>query len=84
MVRARQAGDWFQPLGMDHTKKLGRFMIDARIPRSWRLRVPIIASPQQVVWVAGWRIDERVKINEGTKKVLRLEFMRTESSGKDL
>ena len=29
-------------------------------------------------------IDERVKINEGTKKVLRLEFMRTESGGKDL
>ena len=64
---------------MDQPKKLGKFMIDARIPRSWRPRIPIVASPQQVLWSVGWRIDERVKIDESTKKVLRLEFKRTGS-----
>ena len=78
-VRTRQAGDWFLPLGMDQPKKLGKFMIDARIPRTWRPRIPIVVSPRQVLWVAGWRIDERVKIGEATKKVLRLEFERTSS-----
>ena len=82
-VRGRRTGDCFQPLGMDQTKKLGRFMIDTRIPRSWRPFVPIITSPRQILWVAGWRIDERVKINEATKRALRLEFMRTDSSGKN-
>ncbi len=82
-VRARRAGDWFQPLGMDQTKKLGRFMIDVRIPRSWRLLVPIITSPRQVMWVVGWRIDDRVKISEATKKALRLEFVRVDSSDKN-
>lgn len=77
-VRGLKAGDIFQPLGMDETKKVARFMIDARIPRSWRDRVPIVASPDQIVWVAGWRIDERVKIAEGTRKELRLEFKRAE------
>lgn len=78
-VRARRAGDWFLPLGMTQTKKVGRFMIDAKIPRSWRPLIPIVGSPRQVVWVVGWRIDERAKIDETTKRALRLEFVRADS-----
>jgi tRNA(Ile)-lysidine synthase len=75
-VRSRRLGDRFQPLGLGQPKKLNRFMIDARIPRSWRRHVPIITSPEQIIWVAGWRIDERVKVTEETLKILRLEFKR--------
>jgi tRNA(Ile)-lysidine synthase len=75
-VRTRRRGDWFQPLGMDQTKKIGEFMLDARIPRLWRESIPIFLTPQQVVWVAGWRIDERVKITQNTKRVLCLRLVR--------
>lgn len=75
-VRSLKPGDSFQPLGMGKTKKVARFMIDARIPRHWRDHVPIVASPRQIVWVAGWRIDDRVKITEGTRNLLKLEFRR--------
>ncbi len=34
VVRRRQPGDRFQPLGMSQLKKLGEFMIDAKIPRA--------------------------------------------------
>ncbi len=78
IVRPLKPGDTFQPLGMNQPKKVARFMVDARISRSWRDRVPIVASPDQIVWVAGWRIDERVKISESTRNALRLEFKRTE------
>jgi tRNA(Ile)-lysidine synthase len=73
-VRPRQRGDRFQPLGLTQLKKLGEFMIDARIPQNWRKNIPIVCSPEQIVWVVGWRIDERVKITENTKEVLQLEF----------
>jgi tRNA(Ile)-lysidine synthase len=73
-VRRRRPGDRFQPLGMDTSKKLQDFMVDARIPRSWRDRIPIVCSPQQIVWVVGWRIDDRVKVTEASKEILRLEF----------
>ena len=53
-VRARHDGDKFQPLGMDQFKKVGEFMLDARIPRLWRGRIPLVCSPQQIIWVAGW------------------------------
>jgi len=75
-VRPRRAGDRFQPLGMSLPKKLNEFMVDARIPRSWRDRIPIVRSQEQVVWVVGWRMDDRVKLTEATREILRLEFMR--------
>jgi tRNA(Ile)-lysidine synthase len=75
-VRARKRGDRFQPFGMSETKKLGQFMLDAKIPRGLRDQVPVVASPDEIIWVAGYRIDERVKVTEKTKKVLRLEFKR--------
>ena len=75
-VRSRRPGDRFQPLGMSQPKKLNEFMIDSKIPRAWRRRVPIVCSSEQIIWVAGWRIDERVKVTESTRQVLRLEFVR--------
>jgi tRNA(Ile)-lysidine synthase len=76
-VRQRRSGDRFQPLGMDMPKKLQEFMGDAKIPRSWRGHIPIVCSHQQIIWVAGWRIDDRVKVNEASKEILRLEFIKS-------
>jgi tRNA(Ile)-lysidine synthase len=75
-VRTRRPGDRFQPLGMSRPKKLNEFMIDAGIPRAWRPYVPLVCSGEQIIWVVGRRIDERVKVTENTSKVLRLAFKR--------
>ena len=79
-VRSRRLGDKFQPLGMSQPKSLGEFMIDAKIPRAWRQRVPIVCSPQHILWVVGWRIDDRVKVTENTERILCLEFERASGS----
>jgi tRNA(Ile)-lysidine synthase len=76
-LRPRRPGDRFQPLGMGQPKKLNEFMIDRKIPQSWRRRVPIVCSPEHIIWVVGGRIDERVKVTEATQKVLRLEMMKS-------
>jgi tRNA(Ile)-lysidine synthase len=76
VVRPRRRGDRFQPLGMGQIKKLGEFMIDARIPRAWRQRIPLVCSSQHILWVVGWRIDDRVKVVADTGEVLRLRFER--------
>ncbi|MFH1662784.1 MAG: tRNA lysidine(34) synthetase TilS [Chloroflexota bacterium] len=73
-VRCRKPADRFQPLGMAETKKLNGFMIDTKIPRRWRQQIPIVFSPQQILWLVGYRIDDRVKVSRETKNVLRLEF----------
>ncbi|MFA5366806.1 MAG: tRNA lysidine(34) synthetase TilS [Dehalococcoidia bacterium] len=73
-VRCRRPGDRFRPLGMRGTKKLQDFMVDSRIPGNWRDRVPLLCSRDGVVWVAGWRISDTVKITDSTKKILRISF----------
>jgi len=74
VVRPRRRGDRFQPLGLAQPKKLGEFMIDAKIPNTWRGQIPIVCSEEQILWVVGWRLDERVKVSQETKQVLRLRF----------
>ncbi|MBM3156996.1 MAG: tRNA lysidine(34) synthetase TilS [Chloroflexi bacterium] len=73
-VRGRRRGDRFQPLGMESSKKLQDFMVDAKIPRAWRDNVPLVCSSDRILWVAGWRIDHGARVTEETKRVLYLEF----------
>ena len=69
-VRPVRHGDIFQPFGSAYEKKVARFMLDGRIPRTWRQRVPILCNLQQILWIAGYRLDERVKITSATHQVL--------------
>jgi tRNA(Ile)-lysidine synthase len=76
LVRQQKRGDRFQPLGMSQLKKLQDFTVDNKIPRAWRSRVPLLCSPAHILWVVGWRIDDRVKATEATEKILRVKFTR--------
>ncbi len=71
--RSRKIGDRFQPLGMVGTKKLKDFFIDLKIPRFKRDKIPLLVSKSEIVWVVGQRISERFKIDENTKKILKIE-----------
>jgi tRNA(Ile)-lysidine synthase len=78
-VRSRRPGDRFQPLGMMHQKKLQDFFTDARAPRDWRDRVPLLVSERGIAWVVGYRIAEWAKVRlEGANgfPVLRVRFDR--------
>ncbi|RJO62429.1 MAG: tRNA lysidine(34) synthetase TilS [Dehalococcoidia bacterium] len=75
-VRTWKRGDRFHPLGLGAEKKLGKFMMDARIPKHWRRNIPVVVSSSGIVWLAGYRLDERVKVTSQTRRVLRLEFKR--------
>jgi len=74
VVRSRRPGDRFQPLGMTHDKKINRFMIDEKIPRLWRPRIPVVSAGGRIIWLVGWRIDERAKVTGETPTLLSLEF----------
>jgi tRNA(Ile)-lysidine synthase len=80
ILRRRQPGDRFQPLGLGGRQTtLREFMINVKIPAQWRHLVPIVASPLHIVWLAGWRVDERARITESTKRVLHLRFAQSTS-----
>jgi len=73
-VRTRVPGDRFQPLGMTESKKLQDFMVDAKVPRHLRDRVPLVVTDRGIAWVAGWRIAEWAKVAGPTDRGVRLTF----------
>ncbi len=77
-LRRRAPGDRFQPAGMNgHTKSLHEFMIDEKIPRALRDRLPVLVVGDQIAWVCGWRVDERVRATESTREVWRVSFKKS-------
>lgn len=67
-------GDKFCPLGMNGSKKIHDFLMDLKIPKSARVHIPIFFDRSKIVWVGGFRIDARVKINTSTKKILHIKI----------
>jgi tRNA(Ile)-lysidine synthase len=72
-MRNFRPGDRFCPLGVRGTQKLKDFFIDHKVPKFERSSIPLLTSGEKIAWVVGYRIDERVKITEKTKKVLKIE-----------
>jgi len=72
VIRLWREGDRFQPLGMNLKKKLSDFMIDEKIPLNLKKQVPVLISGEEIVWVVGYRIDDRFKITSETRTAFRI------------
>lgn len=71
-VRCRCPGDAMIPLGMQSFKKLKELMIDQKIPRDSRDAIPVICDSEKIVWLAGIRMDERVRVKPETEKLIEI------------
>ena len=75
IVRRRRPGDWFCPIGMGgRRKKLQDFFVDQKVPRHRRDQVPLVVAPLGIVWVAGYRGDERFRPASHAAKMIRLSL----------
>jgi tRNA(Ile)-lysidine synthetase-like protein len=74
-LRPRQPGDTFSPLGLaGHRQKVNEFMINAKIPAQQRNHIPLLVAAGQIIWVCGYRLDERACLNPSSQWVLHLKF----------
>lgn len=74
IIRRRNKGDHFCPLGMNSSKKLQDFFVDTKVPRDERDAVPLVTSNNNIVWVAGHRLDNRYKVEKNTVSILKFEI----------
>ena len=61
-VRNRRPGDRIHPLGAGGSRKLKELLIDRRVPRRDRDRLPLICVGERIAWVPGVTIDQRYRI----------------------
>ncbi|TWT41944.1 tRNA(Ile)-lysidine synthase [Phycisphaerae bacterium RAS1] len=72
VLRARREGDRFHPLGAPGAKTLADFFIEQKVEPSMRARIGVLCDQLGPIWVLPLRIDERVKLRPGTRRVLCL------------
>lgn len=72
-IRGIENGDRFQPLGMEGTKTAGSFLADRKIDTIYRNEVPVLVDKRGLIWLIGFEIADRVKVDSTTRKVLKLE-----------
>jgi tRNA(Ile)-lysidine synthase len=61
-IRNRRPGDRIQPFGSPYSRRLKDVLIDRRVPREARDRLPLLCVGERLAWVPGVTIDERFRI----------------------
>jgi tRNA(Ile)-lysidine synthase len=63
-IRNRRPGDRFRPLGCAYRRRLKNVLMDARVPRRERDRLPLLFVGSRLAWVPGVTVNEDFKVAE--------------------
>ena len=76
-LRKWQVGDRFHPLGMKGSRLLSDFLKDLKLTQRQKEACEVLVTADgKVVWVVGYRIDDRFKVTSETKTVLQCGLVR--------
>ena len=71
-LRKKQEGDVFYPLGMQGKKKLSKYFKDEKLSLLEKENIWLLCSENNIVWVLNKRADNRFKVTEHTKQILKI------------
>ncbi len=74
VLRKWQEGDVFYPLGMIGKKKLSKYFKDEKLSLLDKENTWLLCSENDIVWVINRRADNRFRVTENTKRILKIEL----------
>lgn len=75
ILRHWRHGDRFHPLGMKGSKLLSDFFVDQKFTEYQKQNVWLLVSAGgDILWVVGYRLDDRFKITDDTKTVFECRW----------
>jgi tRNA(Ile)-lysidine synthase len=72
LLRYWEKGDYFYPFGMQGKKKLSKFFKDEKMDVVSKEKQWLLCSADDIVWVVGKRADERFKVEESTREIIKI------------
>ncbi|MHC5083814.1 MAG: tRNA lysidine(34) synthetase TilS [Planctomycetota bacterium] len=72
IIRPRQDGDRFCPIGSTSTKKVARFLQDGQFDAQTRRNAFVITDAENILWLAPIRMSEQVKVTPETTEILEI------------
>lgn len=72
LIRPWKTGDKFMPFGMNNFKKISDFLIDEKLSLFEKEDIKVVENKNDIIWVLGYRADNRYKITKSSKKILVL------------
>ncbi|MEJ2167212.1 MAG: tRNA lysidine(34) synthetase TilS, partial [Desulfobacterales bacterium] len=75
IIRNIRPGDRFSPLGVTGTQTVKKFLSNQKIPVNQRRQCPLVLSDGKIIWLAGHRIDNSVKVGTRTRRILKAELL---------
>lgn len=73
-LRRRKQGDRFQPFGMKQSKLLSDFIKDNKLSALEKDALWILESNGKIVWIVGYRSDNRFAISAKTTGILQIKL----------
>ncbi len=72
-IRHWQIGDFFFPLGMNGRKKLSDYFVDLKLSVLDKEKIWLLCDAKDnILWIIGYRIDNRFKVTETTKNLIKI------------
>jgi tRNA(Ile)-lysidine synthetase, N-terminal domain/tRNA(Ile)-lysidine synthetase, C-terminal domain len=72
-LRTRKSGDYITIHSQGKRKKLKAFFIDEKIARELRNKIPLLCIGEEIIWIVGYRINEKYKVTDETKTILEIQ-----------
>jgi tRNA(Ile)-lysidine synthase len=73
VLRKWKEGDVFYPFGMDGKKKISKYFKDEKLSLLAKQKTWLLCSENKIIWVVGLRADNRFRVTNKTKRILKIE-----------
>jgi len=74
LVRSWRPADRFYPLGLGKSQKVKDFFVRQKIDILSKKQIPLICNGDEIVWIAGYRLDERYRVHKKCQHIYKIEI----------
>lgn len=81
-IRHREPGDYITISKNGGTQKLKQYFINEKIPGSLRNEIWLAADGKHIMWIVGYRQNQKYQITDKTRRILELKFYGGQDDGR--